>query len=138
MEDHIKRQIAEFTAELVREERERLGSAVTLYDLEVLAVEIGDEVTRQLSERELRRRSEQLSTEVSHTCPDCGRERPPERDCEPVVLKGLRGTLEYTEPRCHCPTCRRDFFPAGGSVKATTARSDHATVDAEGRVGGRE
>jgi len=125
MDDHIKRQIAEFMSELVREERERLGSEVTLYELEILAVEIGDEVTRRLSERGLRQRSGQVATEASHLCPDCGREQPPERDCEPVVPKGVRGTLQYTEPRCHCPTCRRES-PDGGPFAATAARSDHA------------
>jgi hypothetical protein len=42
-------------------------------------------------------------------CPDCGRPctvRPEERA---VTFHG--GQVTHREPRCHCPDCRRDFFP---------------------------
>jgi hypothetical protein len=35
---------------------------------------------------------------------------------EPRTLAGVGGTLSYREPRCHCPACRRAFFPSTGHV----------------------
>lgn len=49
-------------------------------------------------------------------CPQCG---------EPCASKhGERelttrdGPMELPEATCHCPRCRRDFFPSAGSVEA--------------------
>jgi hypothetical protein len=42
-------------------------------------------------------------------CPHCG------RLCsvhsEPRTLIGPHSQVPYNEPFCHCPSCRRDFFP---------------------------
>ena len=43
-------------------------------------------------------------------CPDCGQPCPVQR--EPRRLTCRDGTLTYDEPVCHCPACRRDFFPS--------------------------
>jgi hypothetical protein len=43
-------------------------------------------------------------------CPDCGHSCPVQREARP--LNGQGGTLTYHEPVCHCPACRRDFFPS--------------------------
>jgi hypothetical protein len=42
-------------------------------------------------------------------CPDCGRPCPVHREPRPLAIRG--GQLTHTEPVCHCPSCRRDFFP---------------------------
>ncbi len=42
-------------------------------------------------------------------CPDCGRACPVERQERPLRTKGVE--LRPSEPVCHCPDCRRDFFP---------------------------
>ncbi|MBY0514330.1 MAG: hypothetical protein K2P78_10510 [Gemmataceae bacterium] len=42
-------------------------------------------------------------------CPDCGRACPVERQERPLRAKGVE--LRHNEPVCHCPDCRRDFFP---------------------------
>ncbi len=42
-------------------------------------------------------------------CPDCGTPCPVRR--EPRTLAFPGGTLPQREPVCHCPACRRDFFP---------------------------
>ena len=42
-------------------------------------------------------------------CPDCGRLCPVGREDRPLAVKG--GQLTLHEPLCHCPDCRRDFFP---------------------------
>ncbi len=43
-------------------------------------------------------------------CPDCGQRCPVHQEQRPLIGQG--GTLTYREPVCHCPACRRDFFPS--------------------------
>jgi hypothetical protein len=42
-------------------------------------------------------------------CPGCGRPCAVRREERP--LQGQGGPLPQSEPVCHCPDCRRDFFP---------------------------
>src|SRR5258708_31408822 len=42
-------------------------------------------------------------------CPDCGAACPVRREPRPLATPGL--TLTQSEPVCHCPACRRGFFP---------------------------
>jgi hypothetical protein len=42
-------------------------------------------------------------------CPGCGRTCPVGRETRPLAVMG--GTIRQDEPVCHCPDCRRDFFP---------------------------
>jgi hypothetical protein len=42
-------------------------------------------------------------------CPDCGCLCPVGYEDRPLAVKG--GPLTLHEPVCHCPDCRRDFFP---------------------------
>ena len=42
-------------------------------------------------------------------CPDCGRPCAVHRQERPLRAKGA--DLCQSEPACHCPDCRRDFFP---------------------------
>ena len=45
-----------------------------------------------------------------HPCPGCGRACPVKHEDRPLTVKG--GTqIPLQEPVCHCPDCRRDFFP---------------------------
>jgi hypothetical protein len=53
-------------------------------------------------------------------CPQCGKlcvlgsaERP---------LRAQGGVVRLREPKCHCPTCRRDFFPSASGAEAGRAR----------------
>ena len=43
-------------------------------------------------------------------CPACGRLCPLTYEDRTVQVHG-GGALPYHEPVCHCPDCRRDFFP---------------------------
>ncbi|MBV8076788.1 MAG: hypothetical protein JO284_10335 [Planctomycetaceae bacterium] len=43
-------------------------------------------------------------------CPECQRLCPVER--EPRTISFWGTDVEYREPKCHCPACRRDFFPS--------------------------
>lgn len=47
-------------------------------------------------------------------CPDCGNLCPVDTQPRELSVKG--GQLQLDEPTCHCPTCRRDFFPPTPSV----------------------
>lgn len=42
-------------------------------------------------------------------CPGCGAPCPVRR--EPRELATPGATVAHDEPACHCPACRRDFFP---------------------------
>jgi len=42
-------------------------------------------------------------------CPDCGRPCIVRREQRPLQVQGTQ--LHQSEPVCHCPDCRRDFFP---------------------------
>jgi hypothetical protein len=47
-------------------------------------------------------------------CPDCGRLCPVGRAERPLACRD--GPLPQSEPLCHCPDCRRDFFPPTAPV----------------------
>ncbi len=42
-------------------------------------------------------------------CPGCGHPCPVNREPRPLAVKG--GSIQQSGPVCHCPGCRRDFFP---------------------------
>lgn len=113
MDDPLRRRIDQFVRELAVEERERLSKAGTFVSLELLAAEIGDEISRKLASRELSRRADEIAQTPQHACPECGQLCSVEPDREPLILQGYRGEVEYQEPRCHCTRCRRAFFPSG-------------------------
>jgi hypothetical protein len=50
----------------------------------------------------------------SQPCPDCQRPCPVQH--EPRPLDCLGGSVTYAEPVCHCPACRRDFFPSAARL----------------------
>ena len=55
----------------------------------------------------LQRQGDALGTE--QPCPDCGRPCVVGHQERPLAFHG--GQLQQREPLCHCPDCRRDFFP---------------------------
>jgi hypothetical protein len=50
----------------------------------------------------------------TQSCPQCRRVCPVETEPRELVVRGA--TVQYDEPKCHCPTCRRDFFPSPSRV----------------------
>lgn len=137
MDGRIEARVRQMVLELAREHQQELAAAGTLLDLEELTCQIGDEVTRALTEQELVRRGQQDGDEPA-SCPDCGGACPPQAEREPVVLAGLRGELAYQQPKHFCDRCRRSFFPSGGSLGgASTEHRDHRRAQAS-RLGGRE
>jgi hypothetical protein len=43
-------------------------------------------------------------------CPECRHLCPVQHEARPLDCLG--GSVSYEEPVCHCPACRRDFFPS--------------------------
>jgi Zn finger protein HypA/HybF involved in hydrogenase expression len=120
MDDQLRKRILEMSTQLVAEEKEKLDAAGTFVDIERLTVEIGDEPTRQLTNLARSSRSNEATLQPVHACPNCGTESPIE-EMEPLILKGMRGEIEYFKPKCHCLHCRRSFFP--GREETSTSSS---------------
>lgn len=121
MDDRIRQRLQGFVEQLLTEEKAALRKAKTLLEIENLATEVGDELTQLLASGDLAERAEQMGAEPEHPCPDCGRMCAALQDREPLILQARRGEIEYSEPRCHCRSCRRDFFPAGEGAAASGA-----------------
>ena len=52
-------------------------------------------------------------------CPQCGKLCTVGSEQRPLRAKG--GVVPLREPKCYCPTCRRDFFPSASGVEAGRA-----------------
>jgi hypothetical protein len=121
MDDRLRQRVLAVAMQLAAEEKDRLASLGTFAEIEDLTAEIGDEVTRQLARFELTRRADELIEAGVHTCPECGKEWPVERELEPLILQGQRVEIEYSEPVCKCTRCRVSFFPSGGRTEAASS-----------------
>ncbi len=56
---------------------------------------------------------------AEQSCPTCHRLCPVTR--QPRILQFWGGEVAYSEPKCHCPACRRDFFPSTPGLAPHTA-----------------
>jgi hypothetical protein len=137
MDCRLQGRVRTMAEQLAREHQQELAAAGRLMDLEELTCEVGDELTRLLTEQELTRRGQQDAQQPAD-CPDCGQVCVPMPDPEPVLLQGLRGELAYSQPRHYCDRCRRSFFPSGRSARTTGTKHRHDQGSAEGRLGGGE
>lgn len=137
MDCRLQARMKEMVEALAREHQRELAAAGTLVDLETLTCQIGDEVARLLTEKELGRRGQEHARQAAE-CPTCGRSCLPDAEPEPTVLTGRRGELVYHQPKHFCDRCRRSFFPSGGAAgNLSTEQRDDERV-AEGGMGGRE
>ena len=94
------------------------GLDIDFDSIETMAVHIGQSVTRGAIEEAL---NTQLKLLGDHqTCPECSRSCPVGTVPRSIQTRG--GTFEYNEPICHCPACRRDFFPSAPQLAARLAR----------------
>src|SRR5262245_5831308 len=80
-------------------------------DIEELAVQIGQAVTRQMCDQALQRQAARPVPAEDQVCPDCGRPTA-SADCEPRVVLTRAGDVHWQEPHQHCRRCRRSFFPS--------------------------
>jgi hypothetical protein len=86
--------------------------------IETMAVDIGQAVVRGAIEESLKTQLKLLGD--CQPCSTCGRDSPVTTTTRTIQIRG--GTITYDEPVCHCPTCRRDFFPSTPELATRLAR----------------
>jgi hypothetical protein len=85
------------------------GLDVDLAQMEQIALAAARGVTAGALEEATAQQAQQLGSE--QPCPQCG--RPCTLGTETRSLKVSGGAFEHSEPKCYCPTCRRDFCLPG-------------------------
>jgi hypothetical protein len=84
------------------------GLDIDFDSIESTAVEIGQAVIRGAVEEALKTQLKLLGDH--QPCPECARACRVTTAPRTIQIRG--GTITYDEPVCHCPACRRDFFPS--------------------------
>ncbi len=84
------------------------GLDMDFFSLEQVAAAAAQGLTEGTLAALLEQQVQALPAEIP--CPDCGLLCPVKRETRALVCRG--STLTYPEPLCHCPACRRDFFPS--------------------------
>ena len=80
-------------------------------DLEELTVQLGQAISRTMMDQALAGQAQAVPA-TAETCGVCGtsvRSGPPG---EPRAVLTTVGTVQWTEPKRYCPTCRAAFFPS--------------------------
>jgi hypothetical protein len=105
---------------VARRVEEQVGPELELDadDIEQCARNAACAVARGTIEELLEKKAAALGPE--QPCPACQRLCPVEREPRTIQFWGV--AVEYREPKCHCPACRRDFFPSTPSAAPDTAR----------------
>jgi hypothetical protein len=88
------------------------GLNIDLTAMEQVACAAAQGLTEGTVEHLLDQQAAQLP--APHLCPTCGRPCPVQR--EPRSLTMVGAEIEYREPVCYCPSCRRDFFPSASGA----------------------
>jgi hypothetical protein len=83
-------------------------------DIEQVAATAARAVARGTIAELLERKASLLGAE--QPCPTCQRLCVVHR--EPRAIDFWGGEVTYAEPKCHCPACRRDFFPPASRLAA--------------------
>ena len=86
--------------------------------IESLAFDVGQAVIQGTIEEVLRVQLQRLGDQ--QPCPGCGRDCPVSKAPRTIQVRGA--TIPYDEPACHCPACRRDFFPSPPEFAARLAQ----------------
>jgi hypothetical protein len=108
------------------------GEEMTFAAIEARAHEAGKQVARWATKQAVQSHGERF--DGLQACPNCGRLCRVEARKRTILT--VDGPVELTEPGCHCPTCRRDFFPAAGALEVGSERIQPGSAG-EGRgVGG--
>jgi hypothetical protein len=76
--------------------------------LEQVAVDAARAMIKGTIEQALRQQLPKLGSQ--QPCPCCERACPVGTVPREIIVHDA--TVVYDEPKCHCPTCRRDFFPS--------------------------
>lgn len=80
-------------------------------DLEDIAVELGQAVSRQMVEQAVARQAATVPA-VAERCGGCDQPVTPAGSTEPRAVATQVGTAQWTEPKRYCPRCRAAFFPS--------------------------
>jgi len=97
--------------------RDLLVRDVPFHVLEAAGHALGRAVAQATTERLTLARAERLCE--PQACPTCGRQCSLLHQERP--LETVDGPIELREPVCHCPACRRDFFPSASSLGTQSA-----------------
>jgi hypothetical protein len=99
------------------EVRDLLKEDVRFTALEAAGHRLGRAVAQATTELLAFTRAERITG--PQPCPTCG------RLCalahQRRALETVDGPIELCEPVCHCPACRRDFFPSASGIGARSA-----------------
>jgi hypothetical protein len=80
-------------------------------DIEELAVQIGQEISRGMIEQGVGRQADDVPSEAEN-CSGCGVSVEPTNDNETRAVQTRVGTAQWNEPKRYCPKCRAAFFPS--------------------------
>lgn len=101
------RELAAGWGKIVARRASESGEPLDLCAMEQLAAAAAAGLTEGTLGTLLEQQAQELAPQ--QPCPDCGRLCPVSHEGRPLVVKGA--SLNVHEPVCHCPDCRRDFFP---------------------------
>jgi hypothetical protein len=114
--EYIRTHIASIS-ELVSRELypDGLPVGTTFSDLETAVSAVGDELVRQVIEKQVRAQAEVGGASRPECCPTCSTRfvRAPD---QPREVLTTRGKVSWREARAKCTRCRRAFSPSGSSV----------------------
>jgi hypothetical protein len=113
-------QLAEGWGKIVaRRVHEEVGPELDLDadDIEQMAITAACAVARGTITDLLERKAALLGAE--QPCPTCRRLCMVHHQSRAIDFWG--GEVTYAEPKCHCPACRRDFFPSTAGPAADIA-----------------
>lgn len=94
------------------------GLDIDFESIETMAVDVAQAVIRGAIEETLKTQLKLLGDR--QPCPECAGDSPLVTAARSIQVRG--GTISYDEPVCHCPACRRDFFPSPPDLAARLAR----------------
>jgi hypothetical protein len=105
---------------VARRVQEQVGPQLDLDadDIEQFAKNAACAVAKGTIEELLEQKAAALGPE--QPCPACQRLCPVQRQPRTIAFWGAE--VEYREPKCHCPACRRDFFPSTPRTPSDAAR----------------
>jgi hypothetical protein len=101
------RELAAGWGKIVARRASESGEPLDLSDMEQLAAAAAAGLTEGTLGTLIEQQAQALAAQ--QPCPDCGRLCSVGHEDRPLAVKGALLTLH--EPVCHCPDCRRDFFP---------------------------
>jgi hypothetical protein len=88
------------------------GLDVDFATMEQIAIAAAAGLTEGTLQTLLEQQAEALGEQ--QPCPACGHLCPLQREERTLQVQGT--PLQQSEPVCHCPDCRRDFFPPTASL----------------------